>query len=115
MDALYNAHARFDDLDLGTRSQWVGKGNTKNQHCVLSATKPAKSIKLATTIGHFLQDRDLDFANVFQLVQLVFINLNVNCGYLYNNKSVIRVFSGYSGLLPSPSGTFKIKHPFQIL
>ena len=25
MDAIY-AHARFDDLDLDARSQWVGKG-----------------------------------------------------------------------------------------
>ena len=55
MDALY-AHARFDDLNA--RSQWVGKG--KN-----SASKQAISIKLATTVGHFLRDLDLDFANVY--------------------------------------------------
>ena len=45
-------------------------GSTKakpNQRCMLSASKPAISIKLATTVGHFLRELDLDFANVFFL------------------------------------------------
>ena len=49
MDTLY-AHARFDDLDLDARLLWVGKGKTY-QRCMLSATKQAISIKLATTVG----------------------------------------------------------------
>ena len=52
MDAIY-AHARFDDLGLGARSQWVGKGNTINVACS-RASKQTISIKLATTVGHFL-------------------------------------------------------------
>ena len=47
MGAIY---AHFDDLDLDARSQWVGKGNT-SQRFMLSATKQAISIKLATTVG----------------------------------------------------------------
>ena len=47
-----DAHDRFDYLDLDARPQWVGKGE-KTQHCMLSATKQAISIKLATTVGHF--------------------------------------------------------------
>ena len=57
-----HAHARFDDLDLDARSQWVGKGKT-NQRWMLSATTQAISIKLARTVSHFYL-RDLDFANV---------------------------------------------------
>ena len=40
-----------------------GSGNVKNQCCLLSATKQAIRIKLATTVSHFLND--LDFANVY--------------------------------------------------
>ena len=50
MDVLY-AHARFDDLDLDARSQWVGNG--KNQRRMLSATKQAISITLATCLLQF--------------------------------------------------------------
>ena len=60
MDVIY-AHARFDDLGLDARSQWVGKG--KHQRFMLSKTKQAISIKLATTVGQFLHD--LDFVNVY--------------------------------------------------
>ena len=60
MDAIH-AHGRFDDLDLDARSQWVGKD--QNQRCMLSETKQAINIKLATTVGHSLHD--LDFANVY--------------------------------------------------
>ena len=52
MDALY-AHARVDDVDIDARSQWVCKGKTPAL-AVLSATKQAISIKLATTVGLFL-------------------------------------------------------------
>ena len=41
-----------------------GSAKAENQRCMLLATKPAISIKLATTVGHFLHDLDLDFANV---------------------------------------------------
>ena len=46
------AHARFDDLDLDAKSQWVGKG-TKKQRLISLTTKLAISIKLATNVGHF--------------------------------------------------------------
>ena len=53
MDAIY-AHAHFDDLDHDTRSQWVAVSKGTNQLCMMSATKPAISIKLiATTVSHF--------------------------------------------------------------
>ena len=42
-----------------------GLAKAKNQHCMLSATKQAISIKLAATIGHLLHDLDLDFANMY--------------------------------------------------
>ena len=42
-----------------------GSAKAKNQRCMLSATKQAISIELATTVGHFLLDLDLDFANVY--------------------------------------------------
>ena len=43
----------------------IGSAKAKNQRLMLSATKQAISIKLATTVGHFLRDVDLDFANVY--------------------------------------------------
>ena len=55
------AHARFDYLNLGARSQWVGRG--KHQRWIISTTKRAISIKLAITVGPFL--RDLDFENMY--------------------------------------------------
>ena len=39
-------------------------GSAKNQRCMLSATKQAISIKLATTVGPFIFICDLDLANV---------------------------------------------------
>ena len=51
MDALYS-HVRVVDLALDTRSQ-LGQQREKNQRLMLSATKQALSIKLATTVGHF--------------------------------------------------------------
>ena len=55
------AHARLDDLDLDARSKWVGPA--KIQWWNISTTKQTISIKLATTVGHFL--RHFDFANVY--------------------------------------------------
>ena len=40
------AHARFDDLGLDVRSQWVGSVD-------LSTSKQAISIKVATKVGLF--------------------------------------------------------------
>ena len=54
-----DAHARFD-----ARSQWVNKGKQISV-CMLLATKQAISIKLTTTVGHFLHV--LDFANVYMM------------------------------------------------
>ena len=42
-----------------------GLAKLKNQRCMLSITKQAISIKLATTVGHCLHDLDLDFVNVY--------------------------------------------------
>ena len=50
MDAIYG-HARFGDLNLDVWSQWPAKA--RNQRCMLSATKQAINIKLATTVGLF--------------------------------------------------------------
>ena len=44
-----------------------GSGKAQIQHCMLSATKQAISIKLATTVGHFSRDFYLDFANVYNM------------------------------------------------
>ena len=62
MAAIYD-HARFNDLDLDARSQWVGKGKESALHAAISNYKA--SIKLATTVDHFLRDLVLDFANVY--------------------------------------------------
>ena len=61
---MSNISCSFNDLDLDARLQWVGKA--KNQHCMLSATKQTIIVKLATTVGHFLRDLDIDFANVYR-------------------------------------------------
>ena len=60
MDVIY-AHVCCDDLDLDARSQRVGKSQIISVAC--KATKQAISIKLATTVSHFLRDLDHDFAN----------------------------------------------------
>ena len=62
MDAIY-AHARFDDHDLDAIHSGLAKA--KYQRCTLSETKQAISNKLAATVGHFLRDLDLGFANVY--------------------------------------------------
>ena len=51
MDAIYT-RARFDDLDLNARSQWVGKGKNQQRMLSLSATKQAISMKRARTVAH---------------------------------------------------------------
>ena len=35
VDARYYDHARFDDLDLDARSQWIGKGKKSALHAAL--------------------------------------------------------------------------------
>ena len=54
-------------------SQWVGKGK-KISSWISSATKQAISIKLATTVGHFL--RDLDFKNVAMACTSCFLSFS---------------------------------------
>ena len=68
MDAIY-ARARFSDLDLDARSQWVGKAKKSVLHALSSkASNNWISIKLATKVGlvfyYFLRDLDRDFPNV---------------------------------------------------
>ena len=48
---MHGVHARFDDLDLDARAQWVSRG--QNQRWITSTTKQKISIKLTTTVGHF--------------------------------------------------------------
>ena len=43
----------------------------KIQRCMLSATKQAIRVKLATTVGHYLRDRDCDFANVYMALAYI--------------------------------------------
>ena len=72
MHGMY-AHARVDALDLDIRSQWVGKGKT-TERWIISTTKHEISIKLATTVGHFL--RALDFENVYKYGLTNFFDLH---------------------------------------
>ena len=51
------------DLDLDTRSQWVGERQTFSIELSRQLSMQATSITLATTEDHYL--RDLDFANVY--------------------------------------------------
>ena len=60
MGAIY-AHTLLDDLDW--MSHWVGIGKDK----MLSATKQAVSIKLATTEGQYLRDLDFGVTSLFFL------------------------------------------------
>ena len=70
----YYIHARFENFDLDTRSEWVGKA--KYQRWMLSAVKQATSIKLATR-GHFL--RDLDFAKFHMAWPACFLCAMFSC------------------------------------
>ena len=62
MHGMY-ALAHLADLDLDTRSQWVGKCKTKSSSNAVGDHEQAISIKLATTVDHCV--RDLDFASVY--------------------------------------------------
>ena len=53
------AHARFDDLDLDARSQWVSRGKMY-ELIIISTTRQVISIKLATTLGHVWPDLDIE-------------------------------------------------------
>ena len=69
MDAIY-AHARFNDIDLDTRSQLVGKA--KNQRCMQA----------------IFRDLDFDFANAsIWLGHLLLSMLCSNCQYSLKNNS----------------------------
>ena len=52
--AYNDAHSRFDDLDLGARSQWVGK-------CKTISVELSRQLS-CETVGHFFL-RDLDIEN----------------------------------------------------
>ena len=57
-----------------------GSAKAKNQRCTLSATKQAKSIKLATTVGHFLLDLGLVVDVVVAAVVVVVVVVDVGGG-----------------------------------
>ena len=63
---MHNVHARFDELTLTLMQGHSGSAKAKNQHCMLSATKPAASSKLSYNGRplHFCLLHDLDFANI---------------------------------------------------
>ena len=50
-------------VTLNWMQGYSGSAKANNSRGILSATKQAISIKLATTLGHFLCDHD--FANVY--------------------------------------------------
>ena len=56
------AHARFDGLGHWCKVT-VGQQMQTNQRLIISTTKQATSIELATTVGHFVSD--LDFETVY--------------------------------------------------
>ena len=62
MDVLY-AHARFDGLGLGARSQWVGKGKTSTLHAL--GNYASKRHYTCYNSRPFLFDLDLYFVNVY--------------------------------------------------
>ena len=83
----------------------------ENQRCMLSATKQAISIKLATTVGHFSRDLDLDFANVYmacpaccgvfasQTVSLEIWKLPISSaqfGYIIHNLAILTMWHYYN-------------------
>ena len=51
---VLSAHARFDDLDLDARSQWVSKGKVSALHDI--GNQASNKHKLATTVDHFLRE-----------------------------------------------------------
>ena len=64
------AHACFDDLDARSHNR---SAKAKNQHCMLSATKQAISIKLATTVGLLFFYVPFTLQTFIWLVQLGFV------------------------------------------
>ena len=70
MDAIYiyiYAHVRFNDLDLGAKSRWVGKG----KNSALKALDNNMTHETCYNGRPFLPDLDLDFANVKWLYHLL--------------------------------------------
>ena len=74
-----SANARFNDLTL--MQSHSGLAKAKIQCWIISTTKQATSIKLATTVVHFL--RDLDFENVYMAWQLV------TCAVFFLHTSIL--------------------------
>ena len=70
---------------MNTPHSHSGSTKAKNQCCVLLATKQAISVQLATTVGHFLCDLDLDFANNYMAVHLVLSVECLKCMYMTNH------------------------------
>ena len=70
MDAIYMIMLVLVTLTLMQGHN--GSAKAKNQHCMLSATKQAISMKLATKLDHLLRDLDLDCVNVIWFDRLVF-------------------------------------------
>ena len=66
MHGIY-AHARFDDLALNARSQWVGKG-IKSELNYIPTSKQALSINPFTTVGHFVCDLVFVYLSVFLFI-----------------------------------------------
>ena len=58
----------------------IQAAKAKNQHCMLSAAKQTMSIKLATTVGHFLPDLGPLQMFIYGLAILLFIMLFVLIG-----------------------------------
>ena len=62
------------------------------QRCMLSASKPAISIKLAATVGTFLRDLDLDFANILYGLSSLLIFLHCKASkmsYSYCSQPIL--------------------------
>ena len=63
VDLIKYTHARFNDFEFDSTTQGhSGSEKAKIQFQIIWTTKQATSIKLATTVGHFLCD--LDFVNL---------------------------------------------------
>ena len=78
----------FTFMPLGHR----GSAKATNQRCLLSATKKAISIKLATTVGHFLCDLDHHFANVYMACPAC-LAFDVS-QFVYNHVSAAALYKG---------------------
>ena len=62
---LYIYYILLVSMTLPLMQGHSGSAKTKHQRCMLLETNHAISINIATTVGHFLRDLDLDFATVY--------------------------------------------------